>query len=133
LAAKLAAQTQQSKLESVASVNEAALQGEAGKSREALHLYQHALQLDETVGDRTASAEDWLSYGRFLSGAGFPVRLVYSCFVKSEMLRDPLPDQSLQQFRADAIERAARQGGPGVRTLPRDLDRTLSEALALRR
>jgi len=133
LAAKLAAQTQQGKLESVANVNEAALQAEGGQIGEALQLYQHALQLDESVGDRTASAEDWFAFGSFLSGAGFSGRLVYSCFVKSEMLQDPLPDASQQQFRADATKRAASQAGPDVRAIRSNLRLTLNEALALRR
>jgi tetratricopeptide (TPR) repeat protein len=131
LAAKLAAQTQQSKLESLANVNEAALQGEAGKVGEALHLYQHALQLDESIGDRTASAEDWFAYGRFLSGAGFSGRLVYSCFIKSKMLQDPLPDASQQQLRADATSQAASQAGSGVRAIRSNLNLSLNEVLAL--
>ncbi len=51
LAQKLAAQTRQPKLESMADVNEAALQAKAGKLGEALQLYQHALQLDATDAD----------------------------------------------------------------------------------
>ena len=56
LAEKLAAQTRQTKLESVADVNEAALQAKAGKLDDALQLYQHALQLDTSIGDNSASA-----------------------------------------------------------------------------
>jgi tetratricopeptide (TPR) repeat protein len=132
LAAKLAAQTQQGKLESVANVNEAALQSEAGKLGDALRLYQHALRLDESSGDRTANAEDWFAYGRFLEGAGFPVRLAYACLLKSEMLEDPLPDASQQQFRVDATKQAAARAGADGRTIRRDLDISLNEALALR-
>ena len=51
LAEKLAAQTGQAKLESVADVNEAALQAKAGKLDEALRLYQQALQLDDAIAD----------------------------------------------------------------------------------
>jgi tetratricopeptide (TPR) repeat protein len=133
LAAKLAAQTQQGKLESVANVNEAALQSEAGKLGDALRLYQHALRLDQSNGDRTASAEDWFAYGRFLESAGFPVRLAYACLLKSEVLQDPLPDASQQQFRAEATKRAAARAGADRRSIRRDLDISLNQALGLRR
>lgn len=133
LAAKLAAQTKQSKLESIANVNEATLQSEAGRLDEALQRYQHALQLDESIGDRTASAEDWFAYGRFLDGAGFSPRLAYACLVKSEMLQDTLPDASQQRLRADATEQAAKRAGSEVASIRRSPGLTLNEALALRR
>jgi tetratricopeptide (TPR) repeat protein len=133
LAAKLAAQTKLSKLESIASVNEAALQSEAGRLDEALQLYQHALQLDESIGDRTASSEDWFAYGRFLDGAGFPARLGYACLVKSEMLQDTLPDASQQRLRTGAAEQAAKRLGSEVAAIRRSPGLSLNEALALRR
>jgi tetratricopeptide (TPR) repeat protein len=133
LAAKLAVQTRQSKLESIANVNEAALQGEAGKLDEALQLYQHALQLDESVDDHTASAEDWFAYGRFLTDSGFPARLSYACYVKSEMLQDPLPDGSLEKLRADAMRKTAGFAEPDVRKIRNNPTPAISEALTLRR
>lgn len=131
LARKLAVQTQQSQLESVAAVNEAALQSKSGKLDDALHLYQRALRLDESLGDSTAYAEDWLAYGKFLDGSGFPVRLVYSCFVKSEMLKDPLPDPEQQKIRADAAKLAARRAGSEAAAVRRNLDLSVRQALAL--
>ena len=131
LARKLAVQTQQSQLESVAAVNEAALQSKSGKLDDALHLYQRALRLDESLGDSTAYAEDWLAYGKFLDGSGFPVRLVYSCFVKSEMLKDPLPDPEQQKIRADAVKLAARRAGHEAAAVRRNLDLSVRQALAL--
>jgi len=133
LAAKIAAQTKQTKLESVANVNEAALQAEAGKSSEALRLYQHALQLDDSIGDRTSSAEDWLAYGRFLEDSGFPVRLAYACFVKSESLQASLPEASQRQYLADVTQQAARRIGTAARDIRRDPEPALREALALGR
>jgi hypothetical protein len=88
--------------------------------------------LDQSSGDRTASAEDWFAYGRFLEGAGFPVRLAYACLLKSEMLQDPLPDASQQQIRVEATKQAAERAGADGRTIRRDLDISLNEALALR-
>jgi tetratricopeptide (TPR) repeat protein len=133
LGAKIAAQTKQSKLESVANLNEATLQAEAGKVDEALPLYQHALQLDESIGDRTSSAEDWFTYGRFLEGAGFPARLAYACLIKSHILQDPLPDASQQQLRTDATKQAARLAGAEASAIRRNPGLSLNEALALRR
>ncbi|MGA7360547.1 MAG: hypothetical protein WBW70_16950 [Candidatus Sulfotelmatobacter sp.] len=133
LAAKIAAETKESKLESIANVNEAALQGEAGKLGQALQLYQHALQLDDAIGDRTSSAEDWFAYGRFLDSAGFPARLVYACFVKSARLEDSLPDASQRQFLAHASKQAERRVRAQAGAIRGDPEPLLREALALRR
>jgi tetratricopeptide (TPR) repeat protein len=131
LAAKIAAQTKQSKLESVASVNEAALQEKEGKLSDALRLYQHALQLDESIGDRAASAEDWFAYGRFLQDSGFPSRLAYACFVKSASLDNALPDALQRQYVSQASEHAAKLAGRAAAEIRRNLEPALQEALAL--
>ncbi len=133
LAAKIAAQTNQSKLESIAEANEAALQSESGKVAEALQLYQQALRLDESVGDRTASAEDWFAYGRFLSDKGFSIKLAYACLVQSKTLLDTLPDASQQQLRTDAAKKIARQLNTAEAAIRSNPASSVSEALALRR
>ncbi|MGA3351025.1 MAG: tetratricopeptide repeat protein [Candidatus Sulfotelmatobacter sp.] len=132
LAAKLASETKQNKLESVANLNEAALESRAGKTSEALPLYQHALQLDESVGDYTARAQDWLAYGRFLAEAGYPRQLAYACFIKSEMLQDPLPDAFQQKLRADLSKQAARELESQSIAIRRDLQPALNRALSIR-
>ncbi|MGA8215273.1 MAG: hypothetical protein WB799_16875 [Candidatus Sulfotelmatobacter sp.] len=133
LAATIAAQTKQSKLESIANVNEAALQGDVGKLGQALRLYQHALQLDDSIGDRTSSAEDWLAYGRFLDNSGFPARLVYACLVKSGKLQNALTEASQRQLLADASRRAESRVGSEAGVIRRNPEPMLREALALRR
>jgi tetratricopeptide (TPR) repeat protein len=133
LAARLAAQTKQAKLESIADVNEAAIQADAGKLDEALELYQHALRLDDSLADQTASAEDWFAYGRFLEKAGFPVRLVYACFTKSVSLQESLPDSSQRQYLTHARDEAERRLGASASAIRRDPAPMLREALALRR
>jgi tetratricopeptide (TPR) repeat protein len=133
LAAKIAAQTKQTKLESIANVNEAALQGEAGKFGTALELYQHALHLDDSISDRTSSAEDWFAYGRFLDRAGLPVRLAYACFVYSAKLQDALPDASQRQALAEASKQAEKRVGEEAGAIRRHPESLLDEALALRR
>jgi tetratricopeptide (TPR) repeat protein len=132
LAAKIAAQTKQGKLETIADVNEAALQAEAGKFGQALQLYQHALQLDESIGDRASSAEDWFAYGRFLDSAGFPARLVYACLVKSASLQDSLTQAAQRQALATASQQAESRIGPEAATIRRDPDPLLQKALGLR-
>ena len=133
LAAKLSAQTKQAKLESIADVNEAAIQADTGKLDLALQLYQHALQLDDSVGDRSATAEDWLSYGQFLEKAGFPLRIVYACLLKSASLGDSLPDPAHRQNLTDVRHQIERQLGAAAGAIRRDPTPTLREALALRR
>lgn len=133
LAAKLAAQTKQPKLESIADVNDAALEGDAGKTELALQLYQRALQLDDSIADRSSEAQDWLSYGRFLDRSGFPARLAYACFVKSSSLQDALADPSLRQSIAAATEQAEKRAGVEAAAIRRDPAPELQQALALRR
>jgi len=133
LAATIAAQTKQANLESIADVNEAGLQAEAGKLGKALQLYQHALQLDDSNGERTSSAEDWLAYGRFLDNEGFPARLVYACLVKSGSLEDAISDASQRKFLADARKKAEGRLGAEASAIRRDPEPVLKEALAVRR
>ncbi|HXC42553.1 MAG TPA: hypothetical protein VNY51_03405 [Candidatus Dormibacteraeota bacterium] len=133
LAAKIAAETKQSKLESIAEANEAALKADAGRVGDALRLYQHALQLDDAIGDRTSSAEDWFAYGRFLNRAQFPARLVYACLVKAESLEDSIPDASQRKLLVDAAGQAEKRVGSEAGAIRRNLDPALQEALALHR
>ncbi|MFZ1006605.1 MAG: tetratricopeptide repeat protein [Candidatus Sulfotelmatobacter sp.] len=133
LAAKIAAETKQSKLESIAEVNEAVLQADAGRVGDALRLYQHALALDDAIGDRTSSAEDWFAYGRLLDHAQFPAKLVYACLVKAESLEDFIPNALQRKLLADATRQAEKRAGTQAGAIRRDLGPGLQEALALRR
>jgi tetratricopeptide (TPR) repeat protein len=133
LAEKLAAQTGESKLESVANVNEAALQARSGKVDEALQLYQHALRLDDSEGDSAAAALDLLAYGRFLDEAGFPARLAYACIVKSESLKQPQANPEFAASVSATRQLMERRLGASAAAARRDLEPALKEALALRR
>jgi tetratricopeptide (TPR) repeat protein len=133
LAEKLAIETRQPRLASVAEVNEAALQAKSGRLSDALQLYQHALSLDESAGDDSAAAQDWFAYGRFLDDAGFPVRLAYACLVKSEDLTQALPNGALPDALSGVRKQMEKRLGGSSATIRRDLDPTLQEALALRR
>jgi len=132
LAEKLAVQTGQAKLESLADVNEAAVEAKAGKLSAALPLYQQALRLDRALGDDSASAEDWLAYGRFLDEAGFPPRLVYACLVKSESLTQSLPRTGASDSTAAMRKAIEKRLGGASAAVRRDLEPALAEALALR-
>jgi tetratricopeptide (TPR) repeat protein len=131
LAEKLASQTKQPKLESIASVNEAALDAANGKTAEALTLYQHALRLDDSIGDRTAGAQDWLAYGQFLDRAEFPARLVYACYIKSSLLDQSHLDGVQQRFLSEASAQTAERLGASAVAVRRDPEPTLKEALSL--
>jgi tetratricopeptide (TPR) repeat protein len=133
LAAKIAAQTKQTKLESIADVNDAAIQAQTGKTEQALALYQHSLQLDESIGDQTSSAEDWFAYGRFLESAGFPARVAYACFVKAASMQAGFPDASQRQFLADATAKAEKLAGAEANGIRRNPEPLIQEALALKR
>jgi tetratricopeptide (TPR) repeat protein len=133
LAEKLAIETHQPKLESVADVNEASLQAKSGRLSDALQLYQHALSLDESAGDDSAAAQDWFAYGRFLDDAGFPARLAYACVVKSEDLTQALPNGALPDALSGVRKQMEKRLGGEAVVIRRDLDPALQEALALRR
>jgi tetratricopeptide (TPR) repeat protein len=133
LAEKLAAQTSQAKLESVADVNEADLESKTGNLDEALQLYQRALRLDDSLSDTNASAEDWFAYGRFLEDAGFPARLAYACLVKSESATQSLHNGAVQGYRVAARQRIEKQLGAAAAEVRRHPEPALQQALVLRR
>ena len=133
LAEKLAVQTRQPKLESVADVNEAALQAKVGKLTEALQLYQQALRLDSSADDNSASAQDWLAYGRFLDDAGFPSRFAYACILKSENLTQSLSNPAIPDTVVAAQHQIEKRLGAEAASVRRDPEPVLREALALRR
>jgi tetratricopeptide (TPR) repeat protein len=133
LAEKLAAQTRQTKLESVADVNEAALQTKIGKMGEALQLYQHAIQLDTSISDNSATAQDWFAYGRFLDDAGFPARLAYACVVRSESVAQLLPKETIPVELDTTRKQIEKRLGASAAGIRRDPEPALQEALALRR
>ncbi len=133
LAEHLAVQTRQSKLESLADVNEAELQGKSGKLDDALRLYQSALRLDAASGDNGASADDWFAYGRFLYDAGFSPPLAYACLVKSEALARSLPKPAVSDSLLAARQQVEKRLGASSEAIRRDPEPAAQEALALRR
>ena len=133
LAEKLAVQTGQVKLESVADVNEAALQAKTGKVGDALQLYQRALQLDESIGDVRSGAEDWFAYGRFLDEAGFSPRLAYGCLLKSEKLRQSSVDGKVPETLSTSMKELEKRLGVAAAVVRRDPEPAQREAVALRR
>jgi tetratricopeptide (TPR) repeat protein len=132
LAEMLAAEARQPKLESVADVNEAVLQASAGRVSDALALYQHALQLDQSTDDKGAAIDDWLAYAHFLADQGFPPRLAYACLVKAEHLNQSLSHPA--DLDLDAMQKnLEKQLGAAATAIRRDPEPTVERALALRR
>ncbi len=133
LAAKIAVQTRQPKLESVAEVNQAALEANAGHKTEALQLYQQALRLDDSLDDAPAAASDLLAYARFLNDQSFPPPLAYACVLQAERLAGKAP----KTFPADDLAERKKQlesrlGAGASAEVRTNLKSTLQEALALR-
>jgi hypothetical protein len=100
---------------------------------EALRLYQHALELDNAIGDQQASAEDWAAYGKFLDDAGFPARLAYACYVKAESLGKSLGDATSPEALVNARRQTEKRIGVEAAKLRANPEPTLREALALQR
>jgi hypothetical protein len=117
----------------VADVNEAALQTKIGKMGEALQLYQHAIQLDTSISDNSATAQDWFAYGRFLDDAGFPARLAYACVVRSESVAQLLPKETIPVELDATRKQIEKRLGASAAGIRRDPEPALQEALALRR
>jgi tetratricopeptide (TPR) repeat protein len=131
LAEKLASQTKQPKLESIASVNEAALNAANRRISDALKQYQQALRLDGSIDDRTAGAQDWLAYGQFLDRAEFPARLVYACYVKSSSLDQSHLDEAQRKFLSEASTQTAKRLGANAAAIRLDPEPVLKEVLSL--
>jgi tetratricopeptide (TPR) repeat protein len=133
MAEKLAQQTGQARLESLADVNEAQLLGKAGQVNEALRLYRRALELDDAAGDTDASAVDWFAYGHFLEELGFPPKMAYACMVKSERLGQSLAKSSLAATVAQARQRLEKRLGAEADGIRRNPDPMLRDALRVQR
>jgi tetratricopeptide (TPR) repeat protein len=137
LAEKLAAQTHQPNLESLADVNEAGLQSKSGNLDAALQLYQRAIALDNQTSDAAAGAEDWFAYGKFLDDAGFPARLAYACVLKSESVTQSVNHGEASTTRAAIREQIERRLGSSAAEVRREFQNnpgsSLQQALALRR
>ncbi len=128
LAQKIAAQTGQKKLESLASIGEAGLDSQEKKTAKALPLYQRAIRLDQESGDREGESADWYSYGVFLRDAGFPLRLAYASLLESETLASSPANTPELQEAASAIGVKLRGQANPIRLDPQP---ALDEALKL--
>jgi tetratricopeptide (TPR) repeat protein len=86
LAETIASESGNSKLESLASANQARMEASQHNQADALRLYQRTLQLDRVNEDRRDEAIDWYDYAVFLRDAGFPARFSYACWMKAQNL-----------------------------------------------
>ena len=108
------------------------MQTKAGNIGEALRLYQRALQLDDAAADKRASAVDWFAYGQFLDAAGFPLRMVYACYVKSESMENSLRGVSLVVSLKTVRQQIEKRLGAEAVAVRHDPEPVLRQALALR-
>jgi len=133
MAEKLALQTGQPKLESIADLNDAALQAKAGKVTEALRLYRRALELDDKIADKAAAAVDWFAYGQFLEQSGFPAKMAYACMVKSALIGQSLPTPVVPQSAVDARLELENKLGAEATAIRRNPEPTVLDALRVQR
>jgi tetratricopeptide (TPR) repeat protein len=129
MAEKLAHQTGLAKLESVADVNRAQLEGKNGNINEALQAYRAAIELDDATSDKAASAVDWFAYGQFLDQSGFPARMTYACMVKSESMGQSLSDKGTLASIVEARQKFEKQLGREAAEIRRNPDPALQDAL----
>ena len=128
LACKLAAETQQAKFESLASMSEADLQFRSGHAHEALPLYQRAIFLDNSLSDSASEAADLEQYAAFLNANDAPADLSYAVLLRAQALRRGSTQTSAQVVRLRA--ELEHKLGPHLANALRDAVPTLSEALA---
>ena len=133
LARRIAAQTGEGKLESFATISEATVHAQSGRTDEALHFYQRALQLDATMGDRHSEAVDWYNYALFLRDAGFPPRLSYASLLKSQQLMKIAPDSAEAQTLAKTLEEFEKPLGSEAARIRQNPEPIQKQALTLAR
>jgi tetratricopeptide (TPR) repeat protein len=132
LAEGLSVETHDPKLQSIADVNEAALQAKSGRISAALPLYQEALRIDTANRDDSASAEDWVAYAQFLDNSGFPPRLAYACLAKSLEIRKTMSGPQADDPAAFLRQSLEKRLGKSADTIRNDPDPVIAEALQLR-
>jgi tetratricopeptide (TPR) repeat protein len=133
LARRIAAQTGEGKLESLASVGEASTQAQLGKTDEALRLYQHALQIDAAMDDRHSEGVDWYNYALFLRDNGFPPRLSFASLLKSEQLMKFAPDSEEAKDFAKTLEAFEKVLGSEAARIRKNPEPAQRQALMLTR
>lgn len=131
MARTLAKATGEQKLEAFADIAEAMLDAKGRQAREALPLFQKALQLDATLDDRNTEAADWYSYGAFLRQSGFPARLAYASILKSQALPGTEGAQKVRSAAKQMQAELERELGPQASAIRRNPEPVWQAALAL--
>jgi tetratricopeptide (TPR) repeat protein len=135
LAGKIASQSADKRLQSVAAVHEAEYDIAQGEMKPAMQLYQQALRLDSQVNDSHSAAVDWYNYGLLLRRAGYSDRFVYACLWKANSLLQSSP--AAPEAKLVAAEFQRMHGAQGARpafvnTSLHDPDGLLKAALTLK-
>ncbi|MGB8593447.1 MAG: tetratricopeptide repeat protein [Candidatus Acidiferrales bacterium] len=129
-AAALAANSGDTKVQSLALAHLADALDSAGHPGDAAHAYQQALALDPRSGDALAAAADWFNYGQFLSRRNLPARLAYACFLHAEELLGATQGTELDTVAKTRRAAEARLGGEAA-VVRKNLDATLAQAASL--
>lgn len=129
LARNIAASANDSRLESIASTNEAELRLKAGDPPRAFALYQHALRLDDSVNDEHLQVMDWLRYAQLLRDRGF-VRSSYASLLKARQMAGP--DVIGYPEIQNELDDLARRAPERIQGVAGDLPSAVDEALAVK-
>jgi tetratricopeptide (TPR) repeat protein len=131
LAQKIAVRAGETRLEGMASMAEAELDAQQGKTAPAVELYQHALALDSKLDDAHLMANDLYAYGIFLRDTNLSPRSAYACLLKSESLMQNLKDAPELGQVIRARENMEKSLGGGSVEVRRRTDAALQEALTI--
>jgi len=127
LGRRLAVETKQLKLESLASINEAGLEAQTGRAKEALPLYQRAIFLDSKLSDAASEVSDLEQYAAFLHANGAPASYPYAVLLHAQQIQgtSPLTPESVR-LRTEL----ERKMGSQLVSVRHDADSILSQALS---
>ncbi len=131
VAIRMAQQSGETALQSLALAHLADAQEKSGQSAAAANSYQSALALDASLADPRSSAVDWLNYGQFLRRHGQSEEFVFVCLLHAQQLLSTTPGDELSavaQAREESEARLGRSGAAEIRAAP---DATLRKALSL--
>jgi tetratricopeptide (TPR) repeat protein len=131
MARRLAFQTKESKLESLASVGEAAIDAHSGNTNNALILYQRALYLDDTAHDAESEVSDLYAYAAFLEQTRSPADLAYAVLLRADVVA---PSAAARPLVVAELRKTLEQRlGAQAARLRRNSQAELAQALSMTR
>ncbi|HZU44234.1 MAG TPA: hypothetical protein VE994_16275 [Terriglobales bacterium] len=135
LAARIALQSGDKKLQSLVDVHQAEYDVSHGDLKNAMQLYQQALRLDSQAADFRSAAVDWYNYGLLLRRAHYAERFVYASLWKADSLLQSSPTAPEAKLVAAELQHTRAGQGEHAAVVPaalRNPDAVLEEALNLK-